>query len=469
MNEVETVHRRTLANRFLLRWNRYGQWGLLAVLISAFFLPLAGVLIAALVILAGVTAAALVITWVKQPTAYESACQLDAAAGLKDRISTALHCASIASPDPMILHQRQDALEHLQRVQPKALFPIRIPATAGRTLLLVAVVAGFMAYRGNHRSPFANLLASSTQARAAAGKPPLTFRQLEARLKKLILGEKDGVAGAEGQPQSGQGLSAKMEQPPPEEPQADQKNSSDTADPQQDASEASQEDASEGQPQSDPGQQGDNPQGSQPQQADNSPAQGDSQKGDQQQSPDRKENQANSPQPPSLAQRIQQALKDLMAKASGQTPPQGEQSPQQGDQPSNSQPSQQGQNQSSQPGQRPANNQGDANANANGGEPGQQPGTGDRPNGGRGIQQQAPGDNSMSAKAGPDVVPLSMTNFQGDARIHTTTEPGKAKVPERDTAPRPMATTNGAEQGDVPLRYRTYVQRYFDRENKARR
>jgi hypothetical protein len=64
---------------------------------------------------------------------------------------------------------------------------------------------------------------------------------------------------------------------------------------------------------------------------------------------------------------------------------------------------------------------------------------------------------------------LSFTNFKGQARVLTTIEKGMALVPFRDVAALPTATTNGAEQDDVPLRYRLYLQRYFQRPEESPR
>jgi hypothetical protein len=49
-------------------------------------------------------------------------------------------------------------------------------------------------------------------------------------------------------------------------------------------------------------------------------------------------------------------------------------------------------------------------------------------------------------------------------------ETGTAELPVRDVSPQAVAVINGAEQENIPARYRPYVQHYFEHEdNHGRR
>ena len=139
---------RILANRFLHGWIRWSAWILAGLLVAAAISPrLAIPFISAVV---GLVLAAVVIglgTWRTRPSTYEVACKLDSAAGLHDRLSTAIYFGTAGSPDEMVLCQRQDALKHLTRVNPRALFAVRLPVSARRSVLLAMAVAGLLVYR----------------------------------------------------------------------------------------------------------------------------------------------------------------------------------------------------------------------------------------------------------------------------------------------------------------------------------
>ena len=60
------------------------------------------------------------------------------------------------------------------------------------------------------------------------------------------------------------------------------------------------------------------------------------------------------------------------------------------------------------------------------------------------------------------MVSLAARKFRGQASVLTTAQAGTALVPLRDASAPPTATTDGAEQRDVPLRYRSYLQQYFN-------
>ena len=62
----------------------------------------------------------------------------------------------------------------------------------------------------------------------------------------------------------------------------------------------------------------------------------------------------------------------------------------------------------------------------------------------------------------PDRVALESGNFKDEMRMRVPTETGTAQLGLRDVSPKQDAVTNGAEQENIPARYRFYVQRYFE-------
>jgi hypothetical protein len=66
-----------------------------------------------------------------------------------------------------------------------------------------------------------------------------------------------------------------------------------------------------------------------------------------------------------------------------------------------------------------------------------------------------------------EVVPLQAVPFEGEAKLHAELEPGKVMVPYSNSMATGDATTDGAEHGSLPLRYREYVRRYFDHSAKS--
>jgi hypothetical protein len=62
----------------------------------------------------------------------------------------------------------------------------------------------------------------------------------------------------------------------------------------------------------------------------------------------------------------------------------------------------------------------------------------------------------------PDRVALEASGFKEQTRMKVATETGTAQLAVRDLSPKQDAVTNGAEQENIPARYRFYVQRYFE-------
>ena len=69
---------------------------------------------------------------------------------------------------------------------------------------------------------------------------------------------------------------------------------------------------------------------------------------------------------------------------------------------------------------------------------------------------------ALPVNAVPDRVALESNGFKEQTRMRIDGGTGTARVPVRDVSPQAVAVTNGAEQENIPARYRLYVQRYFE-------
>jgi len=459
IDATRVVRRRTLVNNLLHYWNRCLAWSLAGVLLATALLSLHAVLISAAMLVAVAAVIGIVAAWRSRPSAYEAACRLDAAAGLHDRLSTALHFATVDAPDEMVRHQRRDALGRLSQADPRALFTLQLPAASGRTAALALAVAGLLAYRVNHMPP---LLAVSEQvAQTRLARAILTPRPPEKEKKfreRLVLSDEREAEDAD--------LSERAGLDEVSDPEA-QKGDTSSSEP----GEAST--SSEDQANSEEGESGEAEPNGASEDADpqaqkdvgREPANG--QTGDESEpgaTPQQDKSSSSS-----LAQKIKEALKDLLAKATGQTP-KGQQNDKNVPSPPGNEPlqSQNSQQQNSQaPGARPTKSpQPDdtTKAKASGASPpmaGQQ-GEGNAPNGkDSGISQMSK-NPTLETHPTADIVSLAATKFRGQASVLTTAQAGTALVPLRDASAPPTATTDGAEQRDVPLRYRSYLQQYFN-------
>src|SRR3990172_1810602 len=186
IDATRVVRRRTLVNNLLHYWNRCLAWSLAGVLLATALLSLHAVLISAAMLVAVAAVIGIVAAWRSRPSAYEAACRLDAAAGLHDRLSTALHFATVDAPDEMVRHQRRDALGRLSQADPRALFTLQLPAAAGRTAALALAVAGLLAYRVNHMPPLLAVSEQVAQTRLARAiltpRPPEKEKKFRERL-----------------------------------------------------------------------------------------------------------------------------------------------------------------------------------------------------------------------------------------------------------------------------------------------
>jgi hypothetical protein len=70
--------------------------------------------------------------------------------------------------------------------------------------------------------------------------------------------------------------------------------------------------------------------------------------------------------------------------------------------------------------------------------------------------------DSHPVNAVPDRVALESSGFKDQTRMRVDTETGAAQLALRDSSSQSEAVINGAEQENIPARYRLYVQRYFE-------
>ncbi|MGE0404768.1 MAG: hypothetical protein AB7O65_00595 [Candidatus Korobacteraceae bacterium] len=468
MDAIRIVRIRTFADAFLARCAKFSLWSFPALQIAAVFFPQRWVLLAALVVLTAVVAVSALLTWRSRPSDYRLAQNLDQAAGLQDRLSTALHLASSSNASEngeIAACQRRDALARLSRIQPRALFAAWRPELFKLPLVLAAVFCVLLVYRPGQQAPGVRLLeraqselrqtlrsleASELFEKKQAPPPPkpIALENLLAGLRPELAGTMEAEKGAAPPQQAGSST-------PGEEGSAPQ--SSD------DSAEA------EGGLNSDQ-------EGSASAKSAQSSSASEQQKGNQSGGPGEQQQKGQSP---SLAQKLKQAFNGLMAalNRNSANPEQNAKAPS-GGKDGQSEKSANEMSKDANSGQNAAgktpNAPSDKDSSAAGDQAMAVKGTGTQ----GGLQPPAagsPGEESFGNQPGesqqaqttPEVVPLQATPFKGEAKMRAELEPGKVMVPYSNAAAAGNATTNGAEHGAVPLRYRAYVRRYFDHSAKS--
>jgi hypothetical protein len=462
---IEQVRRRIFANRFLDGWMMWLTWVFLGLIAAAAFSrQLRHVLIAAALIAAAGGIVSLVRGWWRQPSGYYCAREIDRASGLSDRLSTALYFGAVESPDPMTLRQRRDALSRLDRIEPQSLFPIRMPVFANQTIVVALIAAALLAYRLHYSPPMVALLhRAATSQVAKAVLSPLAgavkkdllalvnrdsseVKQAAADAETVPgladsknandssqLGDHDGMApgdarddsetataGAEGDPGDPQTGNAPQDQ-------GQDANQAGTAAPNQQMADANQPQAGEN------GQNG----SSQQQQAGGQT---------------------------SSSSSVMQALKNLMKNMTGQ-PTSSDSNSQSSAEGTSQQPgSSSGQGEAKNDTPKDSSEQKELGSSSSSQKPGGGAGNGSTPVPKQAGKQSLPTPKNLT----PDRVNLVATDFRQQGRVRATSAPGTAQLPLRDIKPQPVAAIKGAEQENIPVRYRLYVQRYFEHSDRAR-
>jgi hypothetical protein len=446
IDTLKPIRQRILANSVLSGWVKWFGWIFIALaLVAAASSRLVGAIILLGVVAIAVAIGILAIIWRDRPSDYEVARRLDSAAGLKDRLSTAIYLGAAENPEGMVGEQRKDALERLGTSDRRELFPLIWPGNAKRAVALVVIVAGLFAYRVHHKPPLISLLQSTAHSQLVQSILSPIARALEKDIQRTIamVTAKQDTMGEETQRTeiaATEDLWKKDEKTP-------------SADQQQNAMDSG-EQQDQMQP---PGDQEGTPSGDGRQQDNNSQSQ-DSKNGTE--SPDGKTQDQSEQTGPqgrqSMGQSLMQALKNMMSKS----PNQQANNNRANQQPPNSQGSPQSGN-SNQPGATESDKRGDSKGSSDAKQKASQTaseGAGSQ----QGSKELRTDLESHPVNAVPDRVALESSGFKEQTRMKVATETGSAQLAEHDQATQQDAVTNGSEQENIPARYRFYVQRYFE-------
>ena len=449
VDALKTIRERILANTLLRGWTRWSVWLLIGlIVVAAVSAKLAGVLLFLGIVAAAGAAAILAWTWRNRPSDYEAACRLDSAAGLQDRISTAVYLGGIDDPSGMICEQRKDALRRLEKVDPRGFFPVQLPGNVRRASVLVLVVAGLFAYRIHHQPPLVSLLQTTARSQLVQSIFSPIVHAMEKDLQRTIalVTMKPDAAGEE--TQRGYAASSSDDLWKANDDKGagaeDQKDSADAGTGDQPQDELQAPGNQEGTPSGEARQQ-DSYSQSQEGKSGSENADGKSQQSEQQ-GPEGRQ---------SLGQSLMQALKNMMSNSpnqqsnnrANQQPPNGQGTPQSGN--------------SHQPGATESDKRGESRGNSDAKQKATQTaseGAGSQ----QGSKELRKDQETHPINAVPDRVALEASGFKEQTRMKVATETGTAQLAVRDVSPQQDAVTNGAEQENIPARYRFYVQRYFE-------
>jgi hypothetical protein len=447
IDTLKTIRQRILANALMRGWTRWFVWLLIGLIaVAAVKTKLAGALLFAAVLAAVGLAGILVWTWRNRPSHYETARRLDSAAGLKDRLSTAIFLGGIEDPDGMIGEQRKDALARLLKVDPRGFFPIQWPGNFKRASVLVLIAAGLFAYRIHHQPPLVSLLQTTARSQLVESifSPIVHAMEKDLQRTMALVAMKPDAAGEETERRDAASNSEDLWKASDDQGAGadEQKDAADAGDQAQDQLQA-------------PGNQEGNPSG-EARQDSNSQSQHGKSGND---STDSKSQQQSEQQGPegrqSLGQSLMQALKNMMSNSpnqqsnnrANQQPPNGQGTPQSGN--------------SQQPGATESDKRGESRGNSDAKQKATQTaseGAGSQ----QGTKELRRDQETHPVNAVPDRVALEASGFKEQTRMKVATETGTAQLAVRDLTPKQDAVTNGAEQENIPARYRFYVQRYFE-------
>jgi hypothetical protein len=454
LDPLVVIRRRILTNTFLRGWMKVWTWILAGLIVAGASSPkLAWAVISAGALVAVGAVAVVIVVWRARPSAYDAACRLDSAAGLHDRVSTAVHLGAVENPDGMILRQRQDAVTRLAPVSARALFPVQFPAPARRALVLAVAAAGLFVYRIHYKPPVLALLRTTARSQLVQSILSPIVHAMEKDLQRTMTLMKSNPDSPPNEVRPGEAATADDLWKASDDQESNPENG------QQDSQEANAGDQT--QDQSPSGMEG--AQGEAKASDSEQPAGGDSQSqqsnngtdrmsGDTQQQSE-SQNSENGRQ--SLSQSLMQALKNMLSNSQNQEG---------NNQANQKQPNSQGMPQSGnsrQPGSGEADKKGDsrgasdaqqkATQNSSSGAGSQQ--------GSKELKKNQPG---LSVNAVPDRVALESNGFKEQTRMRMDSGAGMARLAIRDVSPPAVAVTNGAEQENIPARYRWYVQHYFE-------
>lgn len=443
---LKPIRRRILANSILLSWVKWFGWILIVLaLVAAISSRLAGAIVFVSVVAIAVALGILAVIWRDRPSRYEVARRLDSAAGLKDRLSTAVYFGAVKDPDGIVGEQRKDALARAGKIDRGDLFRLVWPGDKKRAVALVLIVAGLFAYRVHHQPPLISLLQNTAHSQFVQSILAPMARAMEKDIQRTIalVTAKPDRLGEETR-RAEEAATEDLWKSDEKSPATDQqKNAMDAGDQQDQMRPPGDQD---GTPSADGRQQDSNSQ-SQESKNGNESADGKTQEQSEQTGPQGRQ---------SMGQSLMQALKNMMSKS----PSQQSNSNRANQQPPNSQGSPQSGN-SNQPGATESDKRGDSKGNSDAKQKASQTaseGAGSQ----QGTKELRTDLESHPVNAVPDRVALESSGFKEQTRMKVPTETGSARLAESNQAPQQEAVTNGSEQENIPARYRFYVQRYFE-------
>jgi len=453
VNILKAIRRRLLANTLLSGWMAWAGWILTGLIVAGALSAKLAVWMVLAVFLAVIGAIAIFAwVWRTRLSIYETARRLDEVAGLQDRISTAIYLGEARNPEGVIQRQRRDAVSRLRKVEPRGLFPVRMPAAAPRALLLVLAVAGLFTYRIDHKAPLVALVQTTARSPLVQSmRSPLAHgiqKDLQRSISQVTL-ESKGSAGQD----SGSDARSSSEDlwssgdKAGGDPQADQQNSLEVGGMPQDqmqgpsdqtgaSSAAFKQDRNSGAPWQDATNEN------------TGRAETSAQPPDAQRAGNTKQ---------SLGQSLMQALKNMFSKSStrqsdlrnSQLPqPPMQDAPQSGDfqQPGTTE----NDRKSESRGISDAKDQSSQNAGSGAGSQ-------------QGTKMMRRNLETHPVNAVPDRVALQASGYRDQTRVRVDPETGTARLGVQNVPLQGETVVNGAEQENIPARYRLYVQRYFTR------
>ena len=412
-----------------------------------------------------------------------------------------LCCGADASAGEFVRRQREDALAHLAETRPAQLFPIQAPRQAGVAVVLLIGLASMFTYRLQSGPPLVALWKWTAQTPLVKAMMSPIVHAMERNQHKAVeqqtvenrgpepQDQRPGApeSGTKGEPADGrvgpeQNQAASNALRREQQPGWGDPDSGSALPESGGAGSRGQQDAKrqQGQQAPSPEQQGDRQQGNGQGQNGRQDSQGAQQaqngsRGGRAPESGKQHGEQGSPtggsQRPSLAQSVVQAIKNLLNSAAGTQSAasrgqesQGESKLQAAAQP----PSQPGHAAGQRSGQSGQAGQDSSQASARDGS-GEQQQPGQKSNAGIGTQ---PGSDRMArnqplpARLIPERVPLDDQRFYGEAQVRARAGDGTVSTEARNVAPNTFASMSGAERENIPLRYRVYLRRYFERAGK---
>jgi len=456
IDPLTAIRRRILTNTFLIGWMKLWTWVLVGLIVAGAFSPKlrwALILAGALLVIGAVAVA--IVAWRARPSAYEAACRVDSAAGLHDRISTAVYLASTENPDGMILRQRQDAVSRVGQINPQNLFPIRMPDAARRAIVFGMAAASLLVYRIHYKPPITALLQSTARSQLVQAILSPIVHAMEKDLQRTMALMNTKADSQNDKVRPGQSNTApddlwKASDDPGSKAQESQQNSQEA-----NAADQMQQDQPPSSMQSG---QGESKPGDSEQQQEGDQQSQQSSNGSQRMSGDAQQQQSDSQSSDSkqsLSQSLMQALKNMLSNSQNQ---------QANNQSNQKQPNSPGMPQSGNSRQ-PGSGEGDKKGDSRGSSDAQQKATQNSSSGAgsqQGSKELKKDQVSNPVNAVPDRVALESNGFKEQTRVRMDAGTGTAQLPVRDVSPQAVAVTNGAEQENIPARYRWYIQHYFE-------